>query len=90
MKSIMAEYSSHESPYRPNVNSMEWEKFVKQQGDEYSLDLVDTLRSLRENIRILKANNNRLIEAHEILARAHRKQVEVNAVILQSLSDLQK
>jgi len=51
IKRRMVEYITHDSPYRPNVNSVEWERSVEQQGEEYYLDLVDTLRSLREYIR---------------------------------------
>jgi len=74
----MVNYSSHDSPY----------KLVGKQGDGYSPDITDTLRSLREKIRSCKENNDRLIEPHERLARAHEKKAKVNAVILQSFLDL--
>jgi len=51
MKSGMVEYSSHDSPSMPDVKSMEWKKSIEQKGEEYSHDLADTLRSLREDIR---------------------------------------
>ena len=43
---------------------------VEQQGEEYSPDLEDTLRSLRAYIIGCKGDTNRLIEAHEIFPRA--------------------
>lgn len=39
-------------------------------------------------IRSCKEDDNILIDAHERLERAQENQVEVNVVILQSLSDL--
>lgn len=90
MKRKMVGYSPHYSTYKPDVNSMEWERLVEQQGENYSLDLADTLRSLRPEIRSCKADNNMLIEAREVLARAQEKKVQVSAMILQSLSKLQK
>ena len=45
-------------------------------------DLVVTLRSFKEEIRIYKAYNDRIIQAQE-------KQVEVNSILLLSLSELQ-
>jgi len=56
----MVDYSSCDSPY----------KSVGKQGGENSPSIEDTLRSLRENIRSCKADNDRLVEAQEILARA--------------------
>jgi len=50
-------------------------------GVGHSFDLVDTLRSLKEEIRSCKAPNDRIIQAQEKLA-------EVNATILQSFSEL--
>ena len=41
-------------------------------------DLAVTLRSLKEEIKSCKANNDRIIQAQE-------KQAEVNAILLQSL-----
>jgi len=49
-------------------------------GVGHSSDLEDKLRSLKEEIRICKANNEKIMQAQE-------KQVEVNAILLQSLSD---
>jgi len=63
MKRKLVDYSSHDSPYRPYVKSMEWERLVEKQGEDYSLDQAYKLRSLRVEIRICKANNNKLIEA---------------------------
>ena len=46
-------------------------------------DLVETIRSLRAEIHSCNANNERLIKEQE-------KQIEINAVLLQSLSDIQR
>ena len=54
----------------------------KQYGVGNSSDLVDTLRILKEEIRSCKVDNDRIMQEKE-------KQVEVNAMILQSLSNLQ-
>lgn len=59
----MVDYSSHESPYIS----------VEKQGEEYSPGVADTLRSLRAKIRSCKADNCRLVEAQERLARAQEK-----------------
>ncbi len=69
---------------------MEWENSVEKQEEEYSLDLADTLRSLREKIKSFKIDNNRLIEPSKWLTRAQEKQAEVNAMILQSLLEFWK
>ena len=90
MKIRMVQYSSYDSPYRLEEKSVGGEKSVGKQGEGDSPNLADTLISLRADIISFKANNERLIEAQERLAKAQEKQVEVNAVILQSLSDLQK
>jgi len=68
----MVDYNSCDSPY----------KSVGKQGEEYYPSVVDTLRSLRAEIRSCKVENYRLVEAQETLARAQKKQVEVNATIL--------
>jgi len=44
---------------------------------------MDTIRSIRVELRIYKTNNKRLLVAQE-------KQVEVNAIILQILLDFQR
>ena len=54
-----------------------------QRGVGNSYDLADTLRSLKEEIRSCKENNDKIMQAQE-------KQVEVNVILLQSLSDLQR
>jgi len=51
-------------------------------GDEYSPDIVDTLRSLKLKIGSCKADNDRIIHSYEILSREQEKQVEANAMIL--------
>jgi len=50
----------------------------KKHGVGNSSNLTDTLRNVKEEIRIFKADNNKIMQAQE-------KQVKVNA-ILQSLS----
>jgi len=55
----------------------------EQYGVGNYFDLKDTLRSLKEKIRSYKADNDIIIQEQE-------KQAEVNAVILQSLSYLQR
>lgn len=74
----MADYSSRDTPYRS----------VGQQGGDNSLGIAGTLRSLRVEIRSCNVDNDRLFEDQERLARAQEKQVEVNVVILQNLSNL--
>ena len=59
----MLDYSSRDSPY----------KSVGKQGDECSPNIADTLRSLRENIRSHKVDNDKFIEAQEITTRAREK-----------------
>jgi hypothetical protein len=46
-------------------------------------DLAETVRSLRDELQSCKADNERLIKKQE-------KQTEINAVFLQSLSDIQR
>jgi hypothetical protein len=46
-------------------------------------DLAETVRSLRAELQSCKADNERLIKEQE-------KQTEINAVLLQSLSDIQR
>lgn len=53
-----------------------------EQSGGHSYDLADTLRSLKKEIRSCKVDNDRTIKAQE-------KQAEVNAILLQSLSELQ-
>ena len=43
IKSRVMDYSSHDSPYRTDVKSMEWERLVEKHGEEYSPDLANTL-----------------------------------------------
>jgi len=76
----MVEYSSRDSPYILD----------EKHGDEYSPHKENSLRSLKVEKRSCKANNNRIIQSQERLARAQDKQEEVNEVILQSLSYLQR
>lgn len=51
MTKKMVDYSSQDSPYRLN----------EQHIDEYSPDIADTLRILKENIIICKVDNDRII-----------------------------
>jgi hypothetical protein len=46
-------------------------------------DLAETLRSLMVKLQSCKANNKRLIKEQE-------KQMDINAVLLQSLSNIQR
>jgi hypothetical protein len=46
-------------------------------------DLAETVRSLMAELQSCKADNERLIKEKE-------KQIEINAVLLQSLSDIQR
>jgi hypothetical protein len=50
---------------------------------EIPLDLAETMRSLMVELQSCKANNERLIKEKE-------KQTKINAVLLQSLSDIQR
>jgi hypothetical protein len=50
---------------------------------ETPVGLVETVRSLMAKLQSCKANNERLIKDQE-------KQTEINAVFLQSLSDIQR
>jgi hypothetical protein len=50
---------------------------------ETPLDLAETVRSLMAELQSCKADNERLIKEQE-------KQTEINAVLLQSLSDIQR
>lgn len=68
----MLDYNSWDSPYRS----------AKQQGDEYSPNIADALRSLKANIRSCKVDNDNIIESQKRLDRAQEKQDEVNAMIL--------
>ena len=52
-----------------------------QHGVGQSFDLEDTLRSLKEEISSCKEDNDKIMQAQE-------KQVQVNAILLQSLLDL--
>lgn len=55
----------------------------EQRGVGHSSKLEETLRNLKEEIRNCKADNDIIIQAQE-------KQAKFNAVILQSLSELQR
>ena len=50
---------------------------------ETPLDLAETVRSLMAELQSCKDDNERLIKEKE-------KQIEINAVLLQSLSDMQR
>jgi len=49
----MVDYNSQDSPYKSD----------EQHGDEYSLDIKDTLRSLKEDIISCKVDNDRIIQS---------------------------
>lgn len=70
MKSKMVDYSPRDSPYRSD----------EKHDDEYSHHIEDKLRSLKQGFRSFKADNDRIIQSQERLARALEKQAEVNAV----------
>lgn len=57
----MVYYSSHDFRYRPDMNYMEWERLAKHQGEGYSPDMANTLRILRQQIKICKEDNEDLI-----------------------------
>ena len=63
MASEMVDYK--DSPYESD----------EKHGVGHSSNLKDTLRSLKEEIRSCKANNDRIIQAQE-------KQIEVNDILL--------
>ena len=65
MTSNMVDYSSRDSPYGS----------YEHHGVGNSSDLVDTLRSLKVEIKICKEDNDKIIHAHE-------KKSKVNLVIL--------
>ena len=55
----------------------------EQSGVGNSSNLANTSRSLKEEIRICKVENEKIMQAQE-------KQVEVNTILLHSLSELQR
>ena len=59
------------------------EDFDERRAVETSPDLAKTVRSLMVKLQSCKANNERLIEEQE-------KKTEINVVLLQSLSDIQR
>lgn len=59
MTSEMVDYSSCDSPYRS----------TRKKGGKHSPSISYTLRSLRAEIKSCKEDNDRLVEAQEILAR---------------------
>lgn len=63
----MVDYSSRDSPYR----------FLRQQGEEYSLGIAKTFRSLRAEIRSYKEDNDKLVKVQERLAMAQEKKAQV-------------
>jgi len=71
----MVDYTSYDSPYI----------LVGKQGGDNSPAIEDTLRNLRADIRSCKVDNDRLVEAQEILVKAHENKVEVNATIFHRL-----
>ena len=52
MTTKMVNYNLRDSPY----------KSKDQHGDEYSPDIVDTLRSLKEKITSFKVDNDKIIQ----------------------------
>jgi hypothetical protein len=69
---------------------MRWERapIIEKKSDERRVvetppNLAETVRSLMEELQSFKADNERLIKEQE-------KQYEINVVLLQSLSDIQR
>lgn len=56
-------YSSRDSPYRS----------YEKPRDNYSPDMSDPLRSLKRKMKSCKADNERIIQSQEKLAREHEK-----------------
>jgi hypothetical protein len=59
------------------------EEFDERRVVETPMDLVETVRSLMAELQSCKDENERLIKEKE-------KQTQINAVLLQSLSDIQR
>jgi hypothetical protein len=59
------------------------EEFDERRAIGTPLDLAETVRSLMVELQSCKADNERMMKEQE-------KQTEINAVLLQSLSDLQR
>ena len=77
----MVEYSYDKSQHgRDGVRSNEEDRSVGQGGGNHSPDWMENLRSLRDEERSFNVDNQRLVRAQE-------RQDEINAVILQSISD---
>lgn len=77
VSSQMVQYNIHTSQHGHEEESLDKGK------EEGSLDWMDTLISLRVELRIYKEDNVNIV-------RSVDKQEEVNEVILQSLSDMQR
>lgn len=78
----MVEYSYDRTSHRhAEVSKNEEEISFGQGGGTSSPNWMDTLWSLRVEVGIFKANNERLV-------RSQKNQVEINAVILQIFSNL--
>jgi hypothetical protein len=60
-----------------------YEEYDKRRVVETPLDMDETIRSLMDELQSCKADN-------EILIKEQEKQMEINAVFLQSLSDIQR
>ena len=63
----MVDYSSRDTPYKSDGKH----------SDGYSLDIADTLRSLKVMIRSCKVDNDMIIQSQERLFKAQEKQAEV-------------
>jgi len=63
MNTKMVDYISLDSPYRSD----------EQHGDGYSPNIATTLRSLKEEIKSCKPNNDKVIHSQERLSRSHEK-----------------
>lgn len=52
------------------------------------MDITDTLRSLKSNIRSCKEDNEGIIQSQERLSRAQEKELKSNAIIIHGFLDL--
>lgn len=76
----MVDYNSRDSPYRSD----------EKHGDEYSHSITNILKSLKVEIRSYKEDNDKIIQSQERLSTTLEKKEDVNAIILKSLSYLQR
>ena len=76
------------SPYKENITqSCKLDFEVTNNVAEYEAFILglQLAKSLKENIRSCKANNDRIIESKERFSREWEKKLEINEMILQIL-----